>query len=103
LKLNPLVELGAGKVRPLRPAFNRGAALERMIARLRRNRPDGEALLNVSAFHSLDPEPAVHLLKRITAETRVGESLICEFGPAMVSHAGPGVVGVAWWWEGVTE
>jgi hypothetical protein len=25
--------------------------------------------------------------------------LILEFGPVMVAHTGPGLVGLAWWWQ----
>lgn len=100
LHLNPIVELGAGRVRPLRPAFDRDSALERIVARVRRNRPESGGALHVTAFHSLDPEPADRMLKQVVAETEPAEAFVGEFGPAMVSHAGPGVVGMSWWWEG---
>lgn len=99
LNLNPIVELGAGKVRPLRPAFNRDTALERIVARIKRNQPDDGASLHVVAFHSMDPEPAEHMLKQVTSTIEPGEAFVGEFGPAMVTHAGPGVVGMSWWWE----
>ncbi len=99
LNLNPIVELGAGRVRPLRPSLSREAAFERMIARVRRNAPAGDAILHAVAFHSLEPDVAERLLKRVTDGAATGDVFVGAFGAAMVSHAGPGVVGLSWWWE----
>ncbi len=39
---------------------------------------------------------------RAVGETAAVESFTSEFGSVMVVHAGPGLVGLAWWWEPVS-
>ena len=99
LKIHPIVELGEGKARVVRPALSRSAAIERIIARAMRSRRSSDSRIHVASFHSLDPEAAVKIEAGVTSEIEPAESLVCEFGPAMMVHAGAGVAGLAWWWE----
>jgi hypothetical protein len=39
------------------------------------------------------------LLAAIDAEHAPATSLVGSFSTAMIVHAGPGVLGLAWWWE----
>jgi fatty acid-binding protein DegV len=45
------------------------------------------------------PDAADDLLSRVRSRTTPATALVGEFGPVMVVHTGPGVVGLAWWWE----
>jgi len=96
--VQPLIELRDGRVRPLRPAFSREAALERMLSQWRRSEVPG-ADLHVVAMHSLGADDARALLDRIRSEIRPATSFLSGFGNTLVAHTGPGLVGLAWWWE----
>ncbi len=102
LGISPLFEFRAGKVHRLRPALGFDAAVDRMLSRFRREGAPG-ARAHVVALHALAPDAAESLLARAVAGTAPGappvESFVSEFGSVMVVHAGPGIVGLAWWWE----
>ena len=100
LGLSPLFEFRTGKVHRLRPARGVDAAYDRLVARFRRDAvPDCRP--HVVALHALAPEAAQALLDRVGDADPV-ESFTSEFGSVMVVHAGPGLVGLAWWWEPVS-
>lgn len=98
LGINPLFEFRGGKVRRLRPALSPEAALDRLVGFVRRSRVDG-ARLHVAALHALAPQTAEELLLRVSDIVEPATSFIGEFGPVMVVHTGPGLAGLAWWWE----
>jgi len=100
LGLSPLFEFRTGKVHRLRPARGIDAAYDRLVARFRRESVTG-CRAHVVALHALAPEAADALLARVR-ETDPVESFTSEFGSVMVVHAGPGLVGLAWWWEPVS-
>jgi hypothetical protein len=45
------------------------------------------------------PEVAEELLRDATAGLEVALSFVAEFDAVMVAHTGPGLAGLAWWWE----
>jgi DegV family protein with EDD domain len=96
--VRPLFGFEAGRIRPLRPALSREKALEQTLSYWRRSRVEG-ADLHVAALHALDPAGAAWLLDQVSAEVRPATALVGTFGPVMVAHTGPGVTGLAWWWE----
>ena len=59
------------------------------------------ARAHVSALHAVAPDAAAALLARIEDEVDVAEGFVSEFGPVMVVHTGPGLLGLSWWWEPV--
>lgn len=103
LGINPLFEFRGGSVRRLRPALSREAALERIVDRVRGERPRGPARLHVAALHALAVEVAEELLVRVREVVAPTTAFVGEFGPVMVVHTGPGLAGLAWWWEDVPE
>jgi DegV family protein with EDD domain len=103
LGINPLFEFQGGKVHRLRPALSHDAALDRIVGMVRRSRPDDHhggdpPRLHVAALHALAVEIAEVLRARVHEFAPVTE-FVGEFGPVMVVHTGPGLAGVAWWWE----
>lgn len=98
LGIRPLFELTAGEVTRLRPALGREAAMRRLLRIWRRSRRD-DAALHCAAVHADAEEDAHRLLGRVAAEIEPATALVTGFGPGMIAHAGPGVVGLAWWWE----
>ncbi len=102
LNINPLFEFRGGAVRRLRPALSREAALDRIVQLVRRDAPtDGDRpnRLHVAALHALARDVADELLGRVTDTGEVATAFVGEFGPVMVVHTGPGLAGLAWWWE----
>ena len=99
LDLNPLFEFKDGGARPQRPARGRSAALDRIVTAWRRSKPRAEARLHVAGLHALDPAPARQLVDAVSAEVTPVTSFVAPFSAVMVSHTGPDVSGLAWWWE----
>jgi DegV family protein with EDD domain len=99
LGLQPMFEFRDGSAHALRPARSRAKALDRIFERWSRRAPDGNRGCHVAALHALSPDAAEGLLDRIQAETEPLTSFIGSFSPVMVSHTGPGLVGLAWWWD----
>jgi DegV family protein with EDD domain len=97
LNINPLFEFRDGKVHRLRPALSHEAALDRIVGLVARSRVEG-ARLHVAALHALAVDTAQKLFRRVS-ELDPATSFIGEFGPVMVVHTGPGLAGLAWWWE----
>jgi DegV family protein with EDD domain len=103
LNLKPLFEFRHGVARPLRPAVSREAALTRIVGHWRRSRNQAGAgdRLHIAALHA-DAEPdAEGLLKRVRDEltTPAATELVLEFSEVMIAHTGPGLAGLAWWWQ----
>ncbi len=98
LDLNPLFEFKGGHVRPLRPIRGQRAARERIVA-LFAHRLHPEADLHVAALHAGDPDGAEHMLDLVLAHVEPASAFVGSFSPVMVAHTGPGLVGLAWWWE----
>ena len=99
LGVNPLFELRRGKVKALRPAFSREAAFDRIIETWLHSRGDATHC-SVVALHAVAPDGAKKLRERVLEHVEPRPLLVSAFGAAMVAHAGPGVVGIAWRWHG---
>ncbi len=99
LGINPLFEFRDGSARRLRPALSRDAALDRIVDRVRRERPGDSSRLHVAGLHALAVDVAEELLTRVRELTTPATEFVGEFGPVMVVHTGPGLAGLAWWWE----
>jgi DegV family protein with EDD domain len=100
LGVNPLFELRRGKVRPLRPAFSREAAFDRLLEMWLASRGDATRG-SVVALHAMAPDAAKKLRERVLEQATPEPLLLSAFGAAMIAHAGPGVAGLAWRWHGV--
>jgi DegV family protein with EDD domain len=102
LGLSPMFEFRRGGVRPLRPARGQAAAEERILA-MWRNGKLPQADLHVAGMHALDRAAAERLIAGVNAVTQPATSFVGSFGPVMVAHTGPGLVGLAWWWDEPVE
>ena len=98
--INPLFEFRGGRVRALRPALGIDAALDRIVARFERSRVEG-ARGHVAVLHALAPERAEALRARVDPGDGSVDAFLGEFGAVMVVHTGPGLVGLAWWWDDI--
>jgi len=98
LGIAPMFEFRHGHARPLRPALGVPAALDRMVAAVRRDRRPG-AHLHVAALHAEAEDAARALLDRVSATVEPTSAFVASFGSVMIVHTGPGLIGLAWWWE----
>jgi DegV family protein with EDD domain len=98
LGLAPLFEFRDGGAHALRPARGTVAALDRIVARFRKDRvPD--ARLHVAALHAQAESEAQELLDAVRQEVEPATAFLGTFGTVMLVHTGPGLVGLAWRWE----
>ena len=103
LGVRPVFEMSQAQIHPLRPSLSAEGAREQILNHWRKSRPDdGDTALHVAALHALRPEEAAALMDAVTADTQPETSFIGTFGPVMVAHTGPGVIGLAWWWGSVS-
>jgi DegV family protein with EDD domain len=98
LGLVPLFEFRDGGAHPMRPSRGLENALERIVARCRREQSD-DGRLHVAALHALAPDAAEDMLRRVHKELEVESEFVASFGAVMLAHTGPGLVGLAWRWE----
>lgn len=98
LHVHPIFELREGNICSLRLCFSRERAVGRLLGYWRRSRVEG-ARLHVIALHALVPDAAERLLQEVRREVEPETGLVAEFGPVMVVHTGPGLLGLSWWWE----
>src|SRR5262249_32713158 len=100
LGVRPMFELRAGRVRGLRPARADGD-LGRLVRLCLDDRSNGAAALHAVVMHAGATDRANRLADRLAASipAAVAPALtVSQFGPALVAHTGPGVLGLAWWW-----
>jgi fatty acid-binding protein DegV len=97
LGVRPMFELAGGRVRPLRPTVHDGD-LDRMARLCASDRPSLGSSLHAVVMHAGAPERAARLQERLR-ELHGADVVVGPFGPAMVAHTGPGLLGVAWWWD----
>jgi DegV family protein with EDD domain len=98
LGLNPIFEFRGGHVRPHRPARGSDAAVDRIVSMWSHSTVPG-ARLHAAAMHASVPEAAARLLDEVRDRVAPASEWIGSFSPAMVAHTGPGLVGLAWWWD----
>jgi fatty acid-binding protein DegV len=55
--------------------------------------------LHAVAFHSARKQDADDLVRRIAARGPEGESAVAEVTASLASHTGPGLLGLAWFWD----
>jgi DegV family protein with EDD domain len=103
LGLQPMFEFRDGGAHALLPARSRTKALDRILDGWTRSAPGRSPATasggHVAALHALSPDDAEGLLDRVRDATSVTTSFIGSFSPVMVAHTGPGLVGLAWWWD----
>jgi DegV family protein with EDD domain len=99
LGVNPLFAFSKGEVKALRPAFSRRSAIGRIEDAVAHTAPHDPTTLRAAVLHALEPEVATRLEGRLRRLAPHGDIFIAPFSAVMVTHTGPGLVGVAWWWD----
>jgi DegV family protein with EDD domain len=95
LQIKPVVHLVGGRVEPLAKPRTRGRGVDVMIARLAEEtagRPIHAAVMHGDALADAEA-----LRDRLAARFDCRELYITEFSPVMGAHAGPGLLGIAFY------
>lgn len=93
LQVKPILELRAGQVEPLERERTRRKALERLQELTRAQAPRGPES-HLSVLHAGAADAARTLAANLGRDLAIPEVMIMELTPAIVTHAGPGVLGV---------
>lgn len=97
LQVKPIVIYQGGAYRPIAIVRTRRRALERLFRALQqRSEPDG---LHVCVHHTNALEEAESLAQQVRAALQPKELFISEFTQVMGAHAGPGLLGFAFYTE----
>lgn len=102
LGMRPIFEFRDGQVRPRRPAFSRSAAFDRLLAPCIAGDEEG-GRLHAAVLHASAHNEASALAGRLCSAVEGAEAFVAPFSSVMLAHTGPGLVGVAWWWEPASE
>lgn len=102
LGVRAMFEFCDGEARPRRPVFGMKGALDRVAACIE-PAPSPRSRLRAAVLHAQAPGHARRLLDRIEARCPCANVFVAPFSSVMVAHTGPGLVGAAWWWDGVAE
>ena len=98
LSLKPILAIREGRVEAIERVRTKPKAIDRLIALLSEEIPDG-ATLQAAVLHGRAPEDAAALAGRIAERFKPRELITTEVGPVIATHAGPGVVGAAFYVE----
>ncbi len=98
LGMRAVFEFSGGRVRGRLPARSTDAAVARIMAACRAGRSDG-ARLHAAVVDAKSPHAAESLMTAVRRLSPDGEVYAAPFSSVMVAHTGPGVAGLAWWWE----
>ena len=100
LNVKPLFEFRHGQVRSLAPARGQRSARRHIVERCLADRPStGHPSLHLAALDAEATDRARALLDDVLAAVPDADWFIGSFGPVMLVHVGPGLSGLAWWWE----
>ena len=115
VNLKPIFEINRnGHIKRLRPAHSLAAARNRLVAMIGQSQPKRPATsqpppaspqLHVCAVHSDDSPAAEALLEQVREQFQphIARELCLGFGAALTAAAGPGVSGLAWWWDAASQ
>jgi fatty acid kinase fatty acid binding subunit len=99
LRLQPIVRYAGSSPAPVGVARSPQRATERLYRAWERSvTSGGNGALHAVAFHSARPDEAADLVHRILQRTS-GEAATVEVSASLASHTGPGLLGLAWFWD----
>ena len=95
LNFKPILEILDGAIEPIERVRTRKKSLARLI-RLVEERVDGRKPLHLATLHAKAEEDARWLMDVGCAHLNPDEKIYAEVSPVVGTHAGPGVVGLAY-------
>ena len=99
VKMKPVVSIEDGVPKAVATARTQKAALNKVID-LVRERLSGRRLKGLGVVHGNIPDQAQAFAQQVKdAFGYEGEVVVVDFGPALAVHFGPGLLGIAAYWE----
>lgn len=95
LKVKPILSLQDGVIEPLEQVRSKRKALARMVDLIEELTGDKGSQAKVTVASALVPDEAQRLGQEIVNRLGCGEPSYSDVGPAIGTHTGPGIVGVA--------
>jgi DegV family protein with EDD domain len=95
LKVKPILSLQDGAIEPLEQVRSRRKALDRMLDLIVERTGANGPKARVAVTHALVPDEAGMWKQQLQDRLGCPEPLLAEVGPAIGTHTGPGVIGVA--------
>jgi DegV family protein with EDD domain len=94
LRIKPLLMLQDGRVEPLEQVRTRRKALLRMIELMRQEMSEYDEV-DAAVLHAQAADEASDLVEQVKDVLPCRRTFVAEIGPALGTHAGPGVIGIA--------
>ena len=94
LRIKPILMLQEGRVEPLEQVRTRRKALQRMIELIAQEM-SGYSEVHAAVLHAQAEDEAKALTEQVGDVLSLKSSFIAEIGPALGTHTGPGVLGIA--------
>lgn len=98
LNLKPILALKEGKVEGVDRIRTKSKAHDRVLE-LVAEQVKGKQNIHIATLHANAAEDAKNLLSRASAELSPVETLLSEVSPVVGTHAGPGTVGLAYYYD----
>jgi DegV family protein with EDD domain len=98
LRLQPIVRYSGGSPSLAGVTRNATRGAERLFSAWERSRDRGTQL-HLIAFHSARGDEAGDLRRRVTDRVPGAETEVVEVPASMGAHTGPGLLGLAWFWD----
>lgn len=99
LDIHPIFRFSGGSPAPSGAARGAARAVDRVFRAFTDSAPTDAGRPHVLAFHSSRPDDAEDLRGRVLEAHPGAEADTVQITAAMAAHIGPGMVGLAWWWE----
>jgi len=96
LNIKPIIMLKDGVVHPAGRARTYLEAIKQILE-MSKAKIVGKLPLHVSIMHAADPEKAEELKRQITSSYDCAELIVTDLTPVMGVHAGPGIIGLAFY------
>ena len=97
LGIKPVFEMVRGEVRTVARPRTQRRAMTRLLELVNEGVERGP--LHATVMHADAPEAAEELRQRLEAMHPCEELFVSEFTPVLGAHIGPGLLGIAYWWE----
>lgn len=100
LAVKPILEVANGAVHPIDKVRTRDKAVARLKETFAKRTAPGSKV-HVCVLHTNDPERAGGLAEWVQEQYHCVEYYMAEAGPVIGARAGPGVIGICWYAEGL--
>jgi DegV family protein with EDD domain len=95
LNIKPILEVVDGRVEAVERVRTRSKSLTRLVE-LAQERVNGRKPLRLASLHANASDDALELLSQASNTMDSVQTILSEVSPVIGTHAGPGVVGLAW-------